>query len=543
MWNVSAGERERGKPIDQDHYKAVGGSIDNALKLAADKVWQKLIEEDRRNARIVRIIFQRLTTPGAEDEEVRRPTSCSELAAVSEVDPRQIKHLVRAFSEDGFLTQSQHEDPIVDIAHESLIRQWRTLSDWVREESRSARLYNNLAQTAADKGALYSGATLSRALEWCRTTRPNAAWAERYPVERASFELAMRFLNKSRWYKYIKVSGIFLSILLIVILSLVLLNEKRRRLENEQQALRIEQKSLFMEKSLQEEKKREQEMTNQIESSNIAILQAQYAAQRAQVVSIPTEKNTECTAVDSERRTRVYVHIRDSKQRSEATIVAKALAAKCVLVPNVVKVGLGPLKTQLRYFRQKDYAQAVEVKDRIDKVLRSSVDLQLITGYDKSNPGHLELWFGPPAGTNTSKDKVLPAKALATSATVAPVTRLAAAITMTPSPVATATPLAFSPRSANDYANLYVWLNPEHSSDCVMAFHGIKTVEYQYDGETRESSNQPDCFKAKFAFKFNSLKSKLSKFFGTRRDCQAVAVIYLSSGRQRRVAFSVCDNR
>src|SRR3712207_8099926 len=39
-------------------------------------------------------------------------------------------------------------DSLIDISHESLIRNWARLKAWVDEESRSARIYRRLAETA-----------------------------------------------------------------------------------------------------------------------------------------------------------------------------------------------------------------------------------------------------------------------------------------------------------------------------------------------------------------------------------------------------------
>jgi hypothetical protein len=61
--------------------------------------------------------------------------------------------LIQRFNEDNrnFLVISSRAsaiDPLVDISHESLIRQWKTLVDWVDEEAKSARIYQRLSQSA-----------------------------------------------------------------------------------------------------------------------------------------------------------------------------------------------------------------------------------------------------------------------------------------------------------------------------------------------------------------------------------------------------------
>ena len=58
--------------------------------------------------------------------------------------PQTIMSLIERFNDDNrnFLVLSSRtatDDPLVDISHESLIRQWKTLADWVDQEAESQR--------------------------------------------------------------------------------------------------------------------------------------------------------------------------------------------------------------------------------------------------------------------------------------------------------------------------------------------------------------------------------------------------------------------
>ena len=95
-------------------------------------------------------------------------------------------------------------DTIIDISHESLIRQWDTLKNWVIDEAKSADIYLRLEETAKryrDKNAdPYRGLDLQGALEWRKTERPTDAWAKRYGAkgkESEAFEGAIAFLDES----------------------------------------------------------------------------------------------------------------------------------------------------------------------------------------------------------------------------------------------------------------------------------------------------------------------------------------------------------
>ena len=94
-------------------------------------------------------------------------------------------------------SERRADDPLVDISHESLIRQWETLRGWVDQEAESAKLYRRLAETAAleakGRAGLYREADLELALEWKGKNRPMRDWARRYPGD---FDRAMAFLGR-----------------------------------------------------------------------------------------------------------------------------------------------------------------------------------------------------------------------------------------------------------------------------------------------------------------------------------------------------------
>jgi tetratricopeptide (TPR) repeat protein len=92
-----------------------------------------------------------------------------------------------------------HADSVIDISHESLIRNWQRLKDWVNEEAQSVRIYRRVAETAVlhreGSEGLMQEPALSFALDWAQKSHPNAAWGERYHPE---FATAMTYLEQSR---------------------------------------------------------------------------------------------------------------------------------------------------------------------------------------------------------------------------------------------------------------------------------------------------------------------------------------------------------
>src|SRR5260221_396032 len=95
-------------------------------------------------------------------------------------------------------TDKTSSDPLIDISHESLIRQWDTLRNWVDKEAESRAIYLRLAGAAAlykeRKEGLYRNPALEVALFWREKVKPNKVWAERYHPE---FDEVMRYLDKS----------------------------------------------------------------------------------------------------------------------------------------------------------------------------------------------------------------------------------------------------------------------------------------------------------------------------------------------------------
>jgi Flp pilus assembly protein TadD/energy-coupling factor transporter ATP-binding protein EcfA2 len=194
-------------PIDFADYEAIGG-LEEALSNHADEAYNALPSD--RHREIAKRMFQCLTEKGADNREIRRPTSVARLAAVSSASAGEVIEVVNEFHVQGrsFLTTPSKGDlsgdSVIDISHESLIRLWARLAGrgrlvgWVEEESESARMYKRLADAAAmralGKGSLWDGPSLQNALDWKKDNQPTAEWAQRYDPH---FEEVMAFLDKS----------------------------------------------------------------------------------------------------------------------------------------------------------------------------------------------------------------------------------------------------------------------------------------------------------------------------------------------------------
>jgi|HubBroStandDraft_4_1064222.scaffolds.fasta_scaffold09468_4 PQQ-dependent catabolism-associated CXXCW motif protein len=182
-------------------------AFNGALSDHADQVLAGLTDEQQR---LAAILFRALTeSEGGAGRDVRRPVSLAKAAAIADVPSDNLMPVIEAFRAPGrnFLTPPapEHLSPqtIIDISHESLIRQWVKLRRWVREEFQSAETYRGIERSAKRwknrLGNLLSKLDLAVARKWRKAERPNAAWAERYGD---AFPLAMEFLRKSERYRF-----------------------------------------------------------------------------------------------------------------------------------------------------------------------------------------------------------------------------------------------------------------------------------------------------------------------------------------------------
>jgi hypothetical protein len=89
-------------------------------------------------------------------------------------------------------------DSVIDISHESLIRQWGRLRTWVEEDAESRATYLRIVEAAelhgAGKAGLWGEPDLTYARQWQEREAPNATWAERYSP---GFDDASAFLRNS----------------------------------------------------------------------------------------------------------------------------------------------------------------------------------------------------------------------------------------------------------------------------------------------------------------------------------------------------------
>ena len=200
-WDYWVAHRVNGEPIGLEHYEAIGTMTD-ALSRHADEAFNEL--PDERSRKIAESLFKALTERGADNREIRRPTCLQDICEIAGATAAEVVAVVDVFRGGGrsFLMPpagvALGPETVIDISHESLIRNWYRLKEWARDEAEAARIYRRLAGAAADYragiGGLLDEVTLQYALKWREKYKPNHAWGVRYHPE---FDESIAYLEES----------------------------------------------------------------------------------------------------------------------------------------------------------------------------------------------------------------------------------------------------------------------------------------------------------------------------------------------------------
>jgi hypothetical protein len=193
--------------LDFEHYARAGG-LAHALDQHADSVVADLGAGPRA---WVEKLFRTLTTVEA-GRAVRRPARLDRIYDVLDVDSDAARGDIRAAIEafaapaSSLLVSSTgtvlRDDSVVDISHESLIRNWRQLHRWLQEETRSAEWFLSLAgdtlRYRAGDASLWRDPELARVVQLKTDARWNEAWAKQYlPRGEPPYAEVTRFIDQS----------------------------------------------------------------------------------------------------------------------------------------------------------------------------------------------------------------------------------------------------------------------------------------------------------------------------------------------------------
>ena len=194
-------ERDEGEELDLEDYRAIGG-MGKALSIHADEIFDTFTDKGTRET--ATRMFRAITEKGDDNRGIRRPLRLQQLADITNHSVEEVRSVVDPYRRQGvtFLTppSSRELDPktVIDISHESLMRVWVRLRNWVEEEAQSARIYRRLVDTSSlwkkEEAGLYHDPDLQIAQSWRDEYEPNEAWADLYG---GGFEIATEFLQAS----------------------------------------------------------------------------------------------------------------------------------------------------------------------------------------------------------------------------------------------------------------------------------------------------------------------------------------------------------
>lgn len=200
-WDYWIANHEQGEPVDLRHYNAIG-KVNQALAQHANEAYDELSTRDKQ---IAEILFKNITEKNQNNQGMRRPCRLGLVAELAQASDSEVIDVVDHFRRAGrsFLMPGAnialHNDSMIELSHESLMRIWSRLETWVDEEFESASMYKRLSEAAAmyqiGKTGLWRPPDLQLALNWQKKQSPTREWGQRYDE---AFERAVVFLDTSR---------------------------------------------------------------------------------------------------------------------------------------------------------------------------------------------------------------------------------------------------------------------------------------------------------------------------------------------------------
>ncbi|HVF81197.1 MAG TPA: hypothetical protein VM884_04665, partial [Flavisolibacter sp.] len=231
-----------GGVIDFEDYNAAG-KLDNALSNHANEVYEKL---DDTQKSIAELVFRSLTDVNAENVPIRRRQSLAQLTevcrSIKNSSMQQVEAVINKFRDRdcSFLTPFSgklKESTIIDISHESLMRQWDRLIGWMADEQSSGRKFKWLTESVNNRREPLRGIDLKDALAWKLKQPANEEWASRYGGNYAAVETYIdhsKRKEKASKYSRNAIVAIFIIAPLIVF---GLINQKERKRLSEKAAM------------------------------------------------------------------------------------------------------------------------------------------------------------------------------------------------------------------------------------------------------------------------------------------------------------------
>lgn len=196
VWDKS-GSDGSGHKITLEHLRELPHP-DDLLNQQLDEIYEDL---DDKSKHIVKIAFKLLTEyEPSRDRLTRRPNiSIKDIADIVGIDAEKAYKAIEPFLDADVLIDHtkkekfDYDDIDLDISHEAVIRNWRLLEKWAKEEAENARMLKELLEEKSKKycesgqnnSFLITGAYLEEAEQWEEELLKNKnintiKWCQRY---------------------------------------------------------------------------------------------------------------------------------------------------------------------------------------------------------------------------------------------------------------------------------------------------------------------------------------------------------------------------
>ena len=211
--------------IGYEHYKKIG-EMERALAIHVETKFNELGDASSnetalsKKQQLAKIIFQSLTELSSGQKSGRRPTELKNIYAIAAgiaANEMEVNEIINHFRDNDTsfimppINTVLYPNLIIDISHESLMRNWEQLTLWMSEEMKYGNLYKQLNERRElhdnDPQEWLRGILLRELVSWKESYANNKSWAVRYsPMNKKTNDAAqieslyktnLAFLNNS----------------------------------------------------------------------------------------------------------------------------------------------------------------------------------------------------------------------------------------------------------------------------------------------------------------------------------------------------------
>lgn len=199
-WEHWSQQGDVDQPISISDYQAIG-TLKTALSAHLDEAFNEL---DENQQHIAERLFKSITAKSDQYNGYRRQATLGNVARIAHCSVEDVIDVVEVFRQPGRAFLFPHanvsltSETVIELSHESLIRIWGRLKEWVDEEDESIKMYLKLSEASAlyqqGRTELWKHPELQIAINWRESQNPTPAWGVQY---NPAFERAMVFLTTS----------------------------------------------------------------------------------------------------------------------------------------------------------------------------------------------------------------------------------------------------------------------------------------------------------------------------------------------------------